>query len=117
MIKTTSEKKAFEKCYGYTEKAETKEQKATREKFTTKHGYARHDETASQKVNRLMTSRLEKFVKSADALETLSRSPYKATDKQREYCVEMVEKASAKVVNSMQGSSDSEGPKIEVPTE
>lgn len=111
----TTDKTAFEKCYGYKQKDETDEQAETRAKFTGKHGYQRHEEKDTQKVNRLMTSRLQKYVKSADALETLSRTPYKPTQAQREYCVEIVEKATSKVVNSMQGSRDNEGEKIEVP--
>lgn len=110
----TTDKSTFEKCYGYKESKETPEQKATRTKFADKHGYQRHEEKDSQKVNRLMTSRLEKFVKAGNALETLARTPYKPTDNQRNYCVEIAQKTAEGVVSAMEGSKD-EGEQIKVP--
>lgn len=91
-----------------------KTKKINRRTFKEIYGYERDKETPDQTVKRLMTARLETFVKKAEAVATLGSSPYKPSQDQRIYAISIIEGACEDTINALR-QSKSEADQIEVP--
>lgn len=85
-----------------------------RRSFEEIHGYAREDETPEQTVKRLLTARLTALKKVSGSVAKLGGTPYKMTDSQRAYAIEIVNECVDTINASMTKTASDENP-VEVP--